>query len=75
VKQGRILVLFGNSDRNCGPHKEAAAMLKLTLKLVLLAAVLAVLASFLGGWKWGSASATSQPDVHLIADADGWTWD
>jgi hypothetical protein len=51
-------------------------MLKLTLKLVVLAAVLALLAAFLGGWKWGSPSPkASQPGVHLVADDEGWTWD
>lgn len=51
-------------------------MTKLTLRLLVLAAVLALLASFCGGWKWKKGSSTTtEPVAYVVAQAEGWTWE
>jgi len=51
---------------------------KSTLKLFLLVALLVLLASFYGGWKWGKEpKKTSEPAAAVLAGGapSGWSWD
>jgi hypothetical protein len=53
-------------------------MTKRTLKLLVLAVALALLAAFCGGWKWRVAVHPKNfGTTHVAASIspDGWTWD
>jgi hypothetical protein len=52
--------------------------MKLTLKLVLLVVLIASLAAFCGGWRWGKPAPTHTAAAAVVAvadGADGWAWD
>lgn len=58
--------------------KEIPVVKKSTLNLFLLVALLALLASFCAGWKWGKEpTKTSGPAAALLAASapSGWSWD
>jgi hypothetical protein len=47
-------------------------VMKLTLKLLILTAILVAVAGLCGGWKWGAASNhTAAAGVYAPADANG----
>ena len=49
--------------------------MKLTYKLILLIVLVATIAVFCGGWRWGKPTPPSAADPAVPAYPDGWAWD